>query len=146
MSGVIEKVKDIIGWGDDLAYENEGGYQEEYHDEPKAKASFFKKSNKVIDMQTENEKKVMIVRAEDYDDAQAVCDYLKTGRPVIVNLEDIDREEAQRIVDFLSGVIYSLNGKIKKITSYILLLTPFDTDIVSEGKSKEKSKSSFSWM
>ena len=143
MSSAVERIKDMIGWGDEMEYEEEGYVEEEEYEQKKP--SFFRSNKKVINMNAANEKKVVVIKAEEYNDAQLVCDSLKENRPVVVNLEDVDTEEGQRIVDFLSGVIYSLNGNIKKVTSHILLMTPYDIDI--DGNEKErKSKNSFNWL
>lgn len=65
-----------------------------------------------------------VMYPESYEDARKVSDSLKTGRAVIVNLEQIDKELAQRIVDFLSGTVYSLSGAIRKLSKDILVVAP----------------------
>lgn len=59
-----------------------------------------------------------------FEDAREICNSLVNKQPTIVNLENITRELAQRIIDFVSGAIYSLDGEIQKISSKIFIVTP----------------------
>ena len=58
------------------------------------------------------------------EDAKEICDYLLAGKAVVLNMEGINTETAQRIIDFTSGATYSMNGNLQKISSYIFIATP----------------------
>ena len=60
---------------------------------------------------------------------QTVIDNLRLGKPVIVNLENLQSEAAQRLLDFISGAIYALEGNIRKVSRGIFLLAPDGVDI-----------------
>jgi cell division inhibitor SepF len=64
------------------------------------------------------------VRARRFDQAQELADKFKDGQPVILNLEAADRDVARRLIDFASGVCYSLDGSMEKIATGVYLLKP----------------------
>lgn len=72
-----------------------------------------------------------IVRAEPQtmDEATAVADEIKRQNPVLLNLEEVEREEARRIRDFLGGVTYGLNGYMRKVGSWVYVCAPFDMPV-----------------
>lgn len=72
---------------------------------------------------------VSIQKPAAFDDSRDICDVLLTGKAAIVNLEGIDVEVAQRIIDFISGACYSMSGNIRKVSSYIFIVTPAGIDI-----------------
>ena len=61
--------------------------------------------------------------------SQQVCEILLNGQPVVVNLEGIDITEAQRIMDFISGCIYSISGNMRQVSRYIFIFSPKSVDI-----------------
>ena len=64
-----------------------------------------------------------------FDDSQDICDMLVDERATVVNLEGIDLALAQRIMDFISGAVYALNGKIHQISNLIFIVSPENVDI-----------------
>ena len=58
------------------------------------------------------------------EDSREICDYLLAGKAVVMNMEGIHMEVAQRIIDFASGATYSMNGNLQKISNYIFIATP----------------------
>ncbi len=73
--------------------------------------------------------KVVVIEPINFDDAQKVADYLRKNQPVVVNFEDTDSDVMKRIVDFVSGTIYALNGNMKKIGRNIMVCAPQNVDI-----------------
>ena len=67
---------------------------------------------------------VSMIKPTSVDDARDICDTIISGRAVIINLEGIHVETAQRIIDFTSGACYSLQGNLQKISNYIFIVTP----------------------
>lgn len=77
---------------------------------------------------------VVVIEPRAYDEAQEIIDNLKEGRPVVINFEDTDRELARRIIDFLSGGAYALDGTTEKISNYVFLFVPKGVEITKETK------------
>ncbi|MGB9749941.1 MAG: cell division protein SepF [Caldisericia bacterium] len=78
--------------------------------------------------------KVVVIEPKAYDEAQEIIDNLKEGRPVVINFEETDRELARRIIDFLSGGAYALDGTTEKISNYVFLFVPKGVEITKETK------------
>lgn len=78
--------------------------------------------------------KVVVIEPKSFDEAQEIIDDLKGGRPVIINFEDTDRELARRIIDFISGGAYALDGSTEKISNYVFLFVPKGVEITKETK------------
>ncbi|MCH4039999.1 MAG: cell division protein SepF [Eubacteriales bacterium] len=72
---------------------------------------------------------VNVVRPSSMEDTWEIADTLLDGCTVVINLEGLDVDVAQRVVDFTCGVCYSLGGNLQKISNYIFLLTPAGVDI-----------------
>lgn len=72
---------------------------------------------------------VNIVKPANFGESQQVCEILLGGQPVVVNLEGIDIVEAQRIMDFISGCIYSITGNMRQVSRYIFIFAPKSVDI-----------------
>lgn len=79
-----------------------------------------------------------VMYPESFEETKRVCDSLKSGRAVIVNLEQVEKELAQRIVDFLSGTVYTLNGAIRKLSDKILVVAPSGYHIDDEKQEPAK--------
>lgn len=77
---------------------------------------------------------VVVIEPRAYDEAQEIIDNLKEGKPVVINFEDTDRELARRIIDFLSGGAYALDGTTEKISNYVFLFVPKGVEITKETK------------
>ena len=72
---------------------------------------------------------VCVIKPNSVDDAREITETLLTGRTVILNLEGMDLEVAQRIIDFTSGATFAISGNLQKISNYIFLVTPTNVDI-----------------
>ncbi len=72
---------------------------------------------------------VCIMKPTSFEDSQDICDMLLSGRAAVINLEGFDVEIAQRVMDFVSGAVYALNGKLHQISSYIFIISPDSVDI-----------------
>ncbi|MFE8698996.1 cell division protein SepF [Cytobacillus sp. FJAT-54145] len=85
----------------------------------------------VVSLQSVQQKasKVVLIEPRVYAEAQDIADQLKNRRSVIVNLQRIERDQAKRIVDFLSGTVYAIGGDIQKIGSDIFLCTPDNVEV-----------------
>lgn len=72
---------------------------------------------------------VTMVRPTSMEDSKEICDYLLSGKAVLLNMEGIHTEIAQRIIDFTSGSTYSMRGNLKKISNYIFIVTPESVEL-----------------
>ena len=72
---------------------------------------------------------VCVIKPSSVEDAREITETLLSGRTVILNLEGLDLEVAQRIIDFTSGATFAINGNLQKISNYIFLVTPTNVDI-----------------
>ena len=79
-----------------------------------------------------------VVKPQLFEDSAQVADHLLSKRTVVLNLEDTNKEAARRILDFLTGVAYSIGGNIKKVANSAYVVTPSNVD-VSEGQIKQKT-------
>lgn len=88
-----------------------------------------KQKSKVIPMKNSRGLEVCIIRPNTIEDAREITDTLLTGKAVVLNLEGIHVEVAQRIIDFSAGSSYSIGGNLQKITNYIFIITPPNVDV-----------------
>ncbi|MCQ2496685.1 MAG: cell division protein SepF [Lachnospiraceae bacterium] len=87
-------------------------------------------NSKVIPISATNRgNEVCVMKPIDMEDSQDICDVLLSGRIAIVNLEGADKVLAQRTMDFISGTVYSINGKLFPISNLIYIITPEQVDI-----------------
>lgn len=73
--------------------------------------------------------RMVVFQPQTYEDTQTIIDNLKARKPVIVNLESLNVDVAQRVLDFISGAIYALDGSVRKVSKGIFLLAPKGIDI-----------------
>ena len=79
-----------------------------------------------------NKQEVVLYHAKAFDDAAKAADELVGKRAVILNMENVDKAMTRRVVDFLSGCVYALNGKVKKVAQATYLFCPHSMDIVGD--------------
>ena len=87
------------------------------------------KNGNVVSIHAQKNVRVVLSEPRSYDEAQEIADHLRSRRSVVVNLQRIRSDHAIRIVDFLSGTVYALNGSINKIGPNIFLCTPDTVEV-----------------
>ncbi|WDH97561.1 cell division protein SepF [Paenibacillus urinalis] len=87
------------------------------------------KGNNVVSIHSQKNVKVVLYEPRSYDEAQEIADHIKSHRTVVVNLQRVRKDQALRIIDFLSGTVYALGGGISKIGGNIFLCTPDTVEI-----------------
>jgi cell division inhibitor SepF len=87
--------------------------------------------------------KVHLVIPRNFNDAQQVADQFKRSVPVILNLQTTDHELSKRMIDFCSGLTYSLDGGMQRIAEKIFLLTPRNVEVSAEEKARLLDKGFF---
>lgn len=98
-----------------------------YDEGAEEKPRLFGRSSKVVPMRKAME--VSMIKPTSIEDAREICDYLLAGKAVVLNMEGIHTEVAQRIIDFTSGSTYSMNGNLQKISNYIFIATPESVEL-----------------
>lgn len=155
--GVLDKFLDAIKLSDDDDYEDDDFFDDEFDDDyedEKPKKSLFKKEKPVYEDEEDdyeikkparsNSKvtpmrqparrnapamEVCVIKPNNMDDSREITETLLSGRTVILNLEGLDLEDAQRIIDFISGAAFAIDGNLQKISNSIFLVTPAHVDI-----------------
>lgn len=85
--------------------------------------------NKIVNIHATTQLKVVLVKPERFENASEIADHLKDKRTVVLNLESTNKDVARRLIDFLSGVAYAGEGKIKKVAANTFIITPYHVDI-----------------
>ena len=88
-----------------------------------------RRSDKVVNIHATTQLKVVLVKPERFEAASEIADQLKDKRTVVLNLESTNKDVARRLIDFLSGVAYAGEGKIKKVAANTYIITPYHVDI-----------------
>ena len=150
MSGAImDKVWGLFGMDSaEPEEEEEEIYDlvEEEQEELEDKRLFGKRS-KILAMPQNQSVKMVISQPTTFEQSEEICSFLKEKKSVIVNLEYVNKDVARRIVDFISGGVYALNGHIQKISNSIFLIAPVNYEITNEMAREEiKNKLSVSWL
>lgn len=91
-----------------------------------------KKDNKVVNIHTTTAVQVVLSKPERFEQAAEIADHLREKRTVVMNLETTNKDVARRLVDFLSGVAYANDGKIKKVAINTYIITPYNVDIMGD--------------
>lgn len=91
-----------------------------------------RETNKVVNIHATAALKVVLVKPEKFETAAEIADHLREKRTVVLNLEQTQKEIARRLIDFLSGVAYAQEGKIKKVAVNTYLITPYNVDLMGD--------------
>ena len=158
MSGALmNKVWDLFGMdsAEPEEYEDEHVYDYADEEDEVEDRKFFGKrnnnNNKVVSMpQTQVQSqaiKMVISQPTTFEQSDEICSFLKEKKSVIVNLEYVNKDVARRIVDFISGGVYALDGYIQKVSNSIFLVAPSNYEITNDmGREEMRNKLSVSWL
>jgi len=135
--GILDNLKRIA-----RPYDDEGF--EEYEERPRASSATEwisgedlnvpekQSGNKVVNIHATAKLQVVLVKPEQYDTAREIADHLRDKRTVVLNLENTSKDVSRRILDFVSGVAYAQDGKIKKVAVSTFIITPYNVDILGD--------------
>lgn len=156
---IIDGVKNVFKGGYDDDYEYDEDYDDEYDDEYEDDDKSYSKrkllggkrykdddleledygksadkshtKGKVVPIKTGGHRglELVVIRPESMEDASEITDTLLTGKAVVLNLEGIHVDVAQRLIDYSAGSCYAMRGNLQKITNFIFLVTPPNVDI-----------------
>ena len=97
----------------------------------------------ILSMSNGSKQEVVLFHAKAFDDAAKAADELRNRRAVILNMENVDKALTRRVVDFLSGCVYALDGQVKKIAQSTYLFCPHSMDIVGDLESFQAQAESY---
>ena len=155
MAGAImDKIWGVIGMNNNNQSEAEEPDNDDYdvdtydnYEEEEEDRKFFGRKGKVVPISQAQSVKMVISQPTSFEQSEEICSLLKEKKSVIVNLEYVNKDVARRIVDFISGGVYALDGHIQKISNSIFLIAPTNYEITNEMAREEiKNKLSVSWL
>lgn len=120
----LDKMMYFLGIGDEELEEPE---KDEY--EPYVVRAEQKPAGRVINIHQTNKNKMVIFKPQFFEEVREITDEVKNRRAAIVNLERMDKENAKRVLDFMAGSIYALNGTVKKVGAGIFIFAPDNIDV-----------------
>ncbi len=91
-----------------------------------------KKDKNYMNINTTAQLQVILVKPEEFEDAQEIADNLMSKRTVLLNIENLNKELSRRLIDFLSGVAYAQGGNIKRVANRTYIITPYNVDILGD--------------
>ena len=140
---LMDELKKIIHPYDDEDYDYEDDFEEpvkessrslfdDRKDDRREDRRSEDRHNKVVNIHATTQLKVVLVKPERFENASEIADHLKEKRTVVLNLESTNKDVARRLIDFLSGVAYAGEGKIKKVAANTYIITPYSVDIMGD--------------
>ena len=105
---------------------------DDYRHEEESKPRFLPRSsnNKVVQMRRSME--VSLIKPTSMEDTREICDYLLAGKAVVLNMEGIHMEVAQRIIDFIGGASFAVDGSLKAISNNIFIVAPGNIEVTGD--------------
>ena len=141
--GIFNKLLNMVGL-EDVEQEQEEITEEENFYEPEEEeftedSRFSKRrGGKVVGLPSAVKMRMIVYQPKSNEDTQDIIDNLKARKPVVINLDEMDNDIAQRVLDFVSGAVYALNGNIKKVSRGIFVIAPSNVDISTNTGEKEE--------
>lgn len=134
--GLFGKIKNAVNPQIGDGYEDEYDYVDDvttYNEQTEQQPQTTSYGN------TQGALELKVVRPESYEAVTQIADHLLNHRTVVLNLEATNKETSRRILDFLSGVAYSIEGHLKRVANNTFVITPANVDVSGE-QTKEQSK------
>lgn len=145
MGNMMTKARDFLGWGANHDVDDFDAYDaDEYYDQGDTSASVVEfpaaeystptaaatpSRGYVNDAQSSATFRIETVHPTSFNDARAIGEYFRKGIPVVVNLTDLPEDEARRVLDFIAGLAFGLQGDADRVTNRVFLLTPRDVEV-----------------
>ena len=107
--------------------EREEPRRREYQEPPRRN-----NGGKVVNIHATTQLQVVLVKPDRYENASEIADHLRDKRTVVLNLEKTQKDVSRRLLDFLSGVAYAQEGKIKKVALQTYIVTPYNVEIMGD--------------
>ena len=126
-------------------------YDDEFEDDyapKKAKPKKASSPSKLVSINSRNNNRsssqVFVIKPQEINEAQKVTDYLKEGKMIVINMEGIEVHAAQRIIDFIGGACYALDGSLQAISSNIFIAAPMNVDVSGDLRDEILNESTLS--
>ncbi len=156
MAKGMNKFKEWIGIGDEVEEEEmelESDLAEEDDDEEEVYSKPSKRVKKstpapafVASKKAGIDASLVVSKPQNFEESKEICDKLKQRKGVYVNLEGLDKILAQRIVDFIGGSVYALEGNIKKVASAGFIVVPDNISIASDLEGRDDDGGNYEWL
>ena len=154
MVDVWRKTLNYFGLAEEEEYEDYEEEEEDLEDPGDREASGVRRIRRAPDMNrvkrtaalrtvSSPQAKVHIVEPRNFNDAQRIADKFKADIPVILNLQQNDPDLSKRLIDFVSGLSYGLNGGMQRIAEKVFLLTPSNVEVSAEEKRRLQERGFF---
>ncbi len=144
----LDKIKNFFGVteSEDVAVTETG-----------AEDMYYKVSKAEVQEEAPSSNKMILFEPRAYSESSQIVDYLKSRNTVVVNLKRVTPDQAKRIIDFLTGSLYAMNGNLQKLGGGIFLCAPNNINIegkisedtkpvaANKGKAKEAKEDEFNW-
>ncbi len=146
--GLFEKIKGSITTGGDSVYDDQDLYTQEIQSDFNDTQMYQQAAGQYGQQEqyapaddgmqvSGSSLELKVVKPDRFDNVPQIANHLLNRRTVVLNLEDTNKETARRLLDFLSGVAYSINGNLKRVANNTYVITPCNVD-VSDGPLREK--------
>lgn len=104
-----------------------------------------KTSNKILNIHSNAQMNVVLFNPKTFDESTHIVDTLKSRRPVVMNISELDKDLGRKIFDFCSGALYALDGHIQQVAKGIFILAPQNVDITGDVINKSETPVS-TWL
>ena len=113
-------------------FSQNSGFGGDYAAQPKPAQNASARGNNIVNIAATTQVQVVLVKPERFETAAEIADHLREKRTVVMNLEQTQKDVARRLIDFLSGVAYAQDGKIKKVANSTYIITPYNVDLMGD--------------
>lgn len=136
--GLVNSLKKFVGYeeeDDDLDYNDsddidEGGsVDDDFSFKRSSNITSAPKSGKVLNIPATTRLQVIVFKAERFNDVVEIADHFKNKKAIVLNLDNTNKDVANRLIDFLAGVAYAADGELKRIANTSYILVPYNVDI-----------------
>lgn len=142
MGSMMTKARDFLGWGSAAEIDDFDAYDEDYYEvedgasivefpaqESEAPTAVAPRTPHVLRESASDVFRIETVHPTSFNDARAIGEYFRKGIPVVVNLTDLPEDEARRVLDFIAGLAFGLQGDADRVTNRVFLLTPHNVQV-----------------
>lgn len=131
----LERIMNLFG------IETEEIIEEVYPEENQTERKTLPTRGKVVSLANPHKTvRLVVFEPQGFDDVQFIVNHLKSRRPVILNMEALEKSLARRITDFVGGAVYALDGAVQKVSASIMLFTPANVEVTIPPPSELKSE------
>ncbi|MBD5104931.1 MAG: cell division protein SepF [Ruminococcaceae bacterium] len=136
--GLVNSLKKFVGYeeeDDDFDYnENDdidegGSVEDDFSFKRSSNITSAPKSGKVLNIPATTRLQVIVFKAERFNDVVEIADHFKNKKAIVLNLDNTNKDVANRLIDFLAGVAYAADGELKRIANTSYILVPYNVDI-----------------